>query len=149
MCWFYITRFKRRGNLIISELRRGDGQLESSRCQNESSHQQSPEGHLGAQEQPDVRRQHLAQATQRLPYLSGGSDRRCQEPAGVARQVTEKMAVIIIMMCWASVKVPAHLCHHFHLNTAQPDVWFLYIVLTAGIFRSSAFKNVCVLVRRV
>lgn len=64
MCWFYITRFKRRMNLIISELRGGDGQLEKSRCQNESGHQQSPKGHLGAQEQPDARRQHLAQATQ-------------------------------------------------------------------------------------
>lgn len=38
------------------------------------------------------------------------------------------------MMCWASVKAPADLCDHFHVDTAQPDVCFLYVGLAAGGF---------------
>lgn len=46
----------------------------------------------------------------------------------MARQVTA-LYIVVIMKCWARVKVPADLCDHFHVNTARPDVRFLYVVL--------------------
>lgn len=70
-----------------SELRPGDGEPPDPVPQAERFGEEPPELHPGPAAGRPLRRARVAEATQRLPHVGGGSDRGGQEPAGLARQV--------------------------------------------------------------